>query len=228
MNFYDNYSMVNLYFIETNFLTFALIFQILFALVTLMISLISFKIFGLTGKERTGYFGIAYLLISASYGVQAFYNMIILSKLDPRVLVMLGIHPVSVFFNQGLYFHVFLMTLGLSLLLYSTFKTRNKKILSVLVLTAVLLQVYSNDLLASFFIISTIYSFFLLHYFHWNHTMIKTSGSFLIFMSFLFLFLGQLMFYFVRLNIFFYSLAHILNLIAYLLMLYNLYLIFKK
>jgi len=220
--------MATLYSVDFPLLVFVIFFQLFFSFITFLISYFSFKIYRLTHQEHSRSMLIAFLLIFFSYAVQAAFNFLILIGINPDQYVMFGIHPLSVFYNQGLFFHVFFMTIGITFLLLTTFKHTSKKLILVLLFPTLLVLIFARNLLFGFFMITSFYLFFVFHHSLLNYRGQKKKMALLIMLAFFFLWLGQMIFLFMGANPTIYFIAHVFNFIAYSLILSNLLLIIKK
>ena len=221
--------MATLYSVDFPFLVFVIFFQLFFSFITFLISYFSFKIYRLTHQEHSRSMLIAFLLIFFSYTVQAVFNFLILFGINPDLYVMFGIHPLSVFHNQGLYSHVFFMTIGITFLLLTTFRIKSKKLILVLLFPTLLVLIFAKRLLLlGFFMITSFYLFFVFHHFYLNYLEHKKKKPLLIALAFFFLLLGQVIFLFMGANPSIYFIAHVFNFVAYSLILFNLILITKK
>ncbi len=220
--------MATLYSVDFPFLVFVIFFQLFFSFITFLISYFSFKIYRLTHQEHSRSMLIAFLLIFFSYAVQAVFNFLILLGINPEVYVMFGIHPLSVFYNQGLFFHIFFMTIGITFLLLTTFKIKSRKLILVLLFPTLLVLIFARNLLFGFFMITSFYLFFVFHHSLLNYFGHKKKKPLLIALAFFFLWLGQVIFLFMGANPSIYFTAHVFNFIAYSLILFNLLLIIKK
>lgn len=220
--------MASLYSIDSPFLILVVLFQLFFALITLVITYMSFRIYNLAKHKDSRFMGIAFCLISGSYFVQVLFNILALMQIKHDQYVFMGIHPLSVFNNLGLFFHVLLMTFGITFLLYITFRNKSKKLLLVLLFPTILVILLSRHLLFGFFLITTFYMFFVAHHFFLNYRQRKSIKPLLITIAFFFILIGQAEFVIMGQNPVIYLVAHFFNFLAYTLILANLYLITKK
>jgi len=220
--------MINLYSVESPFMVYEIFLQLFFALITFIISFISFKVFRITQRKNPKYMLTGFLLISFSYVVQALFNFFKILGYDYEKILVLGIHPLAIFQNQSVYVHIFLMTIGLSFLLLTTFKHTSRKLLLIILTPSLLSLFFSEYLLKSFFLITSLYLGFLFHHYLLNYLEHKNIKPLLIAFAFFFLFLGQVEFVFMGASVLMYIIANIFNFLAYLFILGNFYLIMKK
>jgi hypothetical protein len=219
--------MYTLYSIESSFILYAIILQLLFALITFSVSLVSYKVYRITQNTNTKSMVMAFLFVCGSYGIQAIFNFLILLRVRHSDFVMFGIHPLSVLNEQGLYLHVVFMAVGLSILMYNAFKTKTRSLLWYLILSSLMILFVSRNILTGFFMLTSLYLGFLAFHYYVNFQDKKTKGAFLITSAFSFLFVGNLMFVVMSASTFFYSLGHLFQFIGYILILVNYYIIQK-
>jgi hypothetical protein len=202
--------------------------EFVFAVISIVVALFAFKIFKKTDQKQVKLFGHAFLLIGISYLIQSILNYLIISKANETICRAIKLNSIAWFNAFGVYAHIFFMTVGLVLLVYMTFKTDNKKILWLLMITSLLAVFLSINTLYIFYLISTIYLIFISWHFINNYLKNKHTKTLLVAVAFLFLLFGSIHFIFAVNHQLFYVLGHILELFAYLLILANFYLVLKK
>ena len=217
-----------LYLIESSFLGYAILLQVFFALITIFISYISYKLYRTFNQAQTKFMTMAFFFISASYGLQAFFNLLVLLGIQHDLYVMFGIHPLSVVNEQGLYVHALFLTIGLVFLMYNAFKTKNQSLLLYLVSSSFLVIFLSRNTLVGFLTLTALYLGFLSYSYYLNYLKNRKKCAFCIALAFLFLFLGHIILLLIKLSVVFYILAHIVNFIGYFLILMNYYIIKKN
>ena len=124
--------MVSLGFSPDWFFKYGIAFELVFAIITLFVAIYSFKIYKISKEKSTALFGFAFLLFSASYVIQSILNLGILYELSSNVQIL---QKVSQSINLGfsaLYSHMILIMAGLVILSLLCFKTRNLKLLLLL------------------------------------------------------------------------------------------------
>lgn len=219
--------MYNIYLVESRFFLVPILMQIFFALITLLITYLSFKVYRITKTPQSKSMIIAFFLIFVSYLIQATINIITWIGINPDLYVLFGIHPLSVYHNQGLYFHMLFMTIGLAFLMYTVFKAKESSLLWYFILSSLLVFFLSSNKIIGFFLLTSLYLAFLSYHFFLNYKKRKTTASLLVTLGFFFLFLGHVGFTFMETSTLFYIIGHSLDFIGYFLLLYNFYLIRK-
>lgn len=220
--------MVLAYFSPSWFFGYDVALELMFAVVTLVVSLFAFRIYRATNDNQIKLFGTAFSLISVSYFIQSIFNFMIVSTLNENVCSFLKIESMEFFDSLGIYFHVLFMTIGLVLLTYMTFKSKKPKILFLLLAISLIAIFLGSNLLYNFFLISSIFLSFLSLHFMSNYLKNKQVKTLLIAIAFLLLLFGSLHFILSVDHSLFYALGHILELLAYILIFTNFYLVRKK
>jgi hypothetical protein len=210
------------------FLGYDILLELLFFVITLIISVFAFKIYKKTFQKNVLLFASGFLLISLSYLVQSLFNFLALSKLNENICIVININSVLFFNFLGTITHIFFMIFGLSVLTYITLKIERKRAFLLILLLPSLGLIFSRDLISAFFMYSSLLLSFLSYHFIMNYLKKKDYKSLLIALSFILLFLGNINFIFLPNNSLFYALGHFVNLIAYILIIINFYLVLKK
>jgi hypothetical protein len=210
------------------FLGFDILLELLFFIITLIISVFAFKVYKKTYQKSILLFATGFFLISLSYLIQSLFNFFALSKLNENICVVINIRSVLFFNFMGIIAHIIFMILGLSLLTYMTLKIEKKRSFLLILLLPTLGLIFSKDLVNTFFMYSTLFLSFLLYHFIKNYIKKKDNKSLLIASSFVLLFIGNIYFILLPTNSLFYALGHIVNLVAYILIICNFYLVLKR
>ena len=219
--------MNTLYLVEFRFFLLPVLMQVFFAIITLFISYQAFKVFRITKHPQSKSMSAFFFLIFISYVVQATINFLNVMKINPDIYVVFGIHPLSVFHNQGLYFHILFMTFGLAFLMFTVFKSKESSLLWYFVLTSVLVFFLSSNKLIGFFMLTVLYLAFLSYHYMLNYKKRKKIGPLLVALAFVSMLIGHLGFLFLTKSTLFYAIGHSFSFVGYLLLLVN-YHIIKK
>jgi hypothetical protein len=210
------------------FFGFDIMLELVFAIICLMVSFFAFKLYKESNQRLIKLFSLSFLLISISYFVQSIINFLILSKINENICSMLKFHSVLIFNQIGMLIHVFFLTIGLSILFYTTLKDKRKKILWFLIIISLVAVFFSKNYFQMFYLIATIYlGFISIHYIQ-NYLKIKKIRILLVTLAFILLFFGHIHFLIMSNSSILYVIGHFLELIAYIFILINLYLVMKK
>lgn len=202
--------------------------ELLFAVIALIVSVFAFKMYKATNQNQIKLFGISFSLISISYFIQSIFNYLIISKANENVCRAFKIQSIAWFDAIGLYAHIIFMTIGLAVLAYMTFRTEKTRIFWLMISTSLLGIFLSINIVYMFFLFSTIYLVFLSWHFITNYLQNKQKKTLIIAVAFLFMLFGSMHFLVSVNHQLFYAIGHILELVAYLLILLNFYLVRKK
>ncbi len=205
------------------------ILELLFGVISLMVALFAFRVYLRTSQRQAKLFGIAFSFISLSYFVQSLFNYLIFSKAHTAVCKSVTA-PLFAWYNfLGVYTHIILMTIGLVVMVYLTLKVQNPLLLTFMLLTSLVALFFSEEhFFIVFLILSTVYFIFICIHFLRNYRKNKEKKSLLIALAFLFLLFGSINFIFCTQGELFYTIAHLLALVAYLFILWDFYLVLKK
>ena len=204
------------------------ILEFVFAVVSLVIALFAFKIYKVSDQKQVKLFGIAFLFVSLSYFTQSLFNYLIISRTNATICRALNWWSVALFDTLGLYVHMGLMIIGLIILVYMSFKTEKQRILWLLLATSLLILLLSANRVYIFFLLSSVYLLFITWHFVENYLSNRKTRTLLVAVAFLFLLFGNIHFIFSVDHQLFYVIGHFLELCAYLLILWNFFLVLRK
>lgn len=210
------------------FLGYDILLELLFFIITLIISIYAFKVYKKTFQKRVLLFSLGFFLISLSYLIQSLFNYLALSKLNENICFWINIQSVAFFNWMGIIAHIFFMVLGLSVLTYMSLKVERKRIFLLIILLPTLGLVFSNNLITMFFIYSSLFLSFLSYHFIKNYINKKNNKTLLVASAFVLLLIGNINFIFLPNNEIFYALGHLINLFAYIFIILNFYLVLKR
>jgi len=210
------------------FLGYNVALELIFAIVALIIGAFAFKIYKKTNQQQIKLFGISFAFISASYIVQAIFNTMAIIEANEHTNLLIELSSIVWFQMMGVYTNIILTIIGLCTLAYMTFKTNKTRILYLMIIISLLGIFLSANILYMFFLFSTIYLLVILVHFIKNYLENKQKNSLLIAIAFIFLLIGSIHFMISVNHQLFYAIGHILELIAYMLILTNFYLVLRK
>ena len=220
--------MVYLYIAPEWFFGYDVFLEIGFAIISLLCGYYAVKIHKLTEQIPPKLFGISFFLISASYFVQSFVNFAIISKLNENMCMALRINDVVFLNTIGIAIHMILFISGLSLLTYMSLKIRSWRVFILIWLICLMSIIFSlNNLYIFYMIASLMLVFVCIHYLQIYLRKRKTRNL-LSLVAFAFLLFSTLHFIISVDHALFYMIGHILEFIAYILILINLLLALKK
>jgi len=201
--------------------------ELIFAVVTLLVSYYAYKIYKLSGQNHSRLFSLAFLFIGLSYIVQSILNFLILEKLDDAVCGMINLQNVYLLNLFGIYFHTILFIIGLIILVYSSLKIENVGafvLLIVLVFSTLYFSPYKTFML---YLLSTLMLGFIAYYYLENYWNNRKATTLIVLIAMIFLFISYLQFIFATDSSTYYAIGHLMELVAYSLILVNLLLILR-
>jgi hypothetical protein len=218
--------MVHQYLVPGWFIGYNIVLQMVFAIITFLVSIFSYKISVLSEQRQPKLFSIAFRFLSIGYFIEALFNFLILFRLNENISLALKLISVTVFTTIIIYAHIILFTVGLVTLTYMTLRIKKIRAYWLLLIISILPFFFVEDPLFLYHILSTIFlSYIFIHYFS-NFTHRKKANTLLVLIAFGFLLLSSIEFIFsVNMSEIYYVTGHFLELIAYLLILLNLILV---
>lgn len=205
-----------------------LVFELVFAIVSLILAAFAFKLYNITAENRSKLFGISFLLISISYFVQLIFNFLIISKIDQQICDMASLSSVNVIGYFGSYIHFLFMLAGFAVLLYMTFSIKHPEVLLFLLILSVVSLVMSSNEFSAFYLMSTLFLSFITWHFIKNYFRKKQKLSLLVALAFSLFLFGSFHFFLSVNHQLFFIIGYFLEFVAYILLSINLYLVQKK
>ncbi|MBN1792773.1 hypothetical protein JW826_03755 [Candidatus Woesearchaeota archaeon] len=209
------------------FLGYDVFLEFTFAAITLLASIMAFKVYSISGQPQARLFGAGFLLISLSYLVQAVLNLFILTEINEAIDNVIELVTITQVNGMGVWTHMILFLSGLAMLTYMTLNSRNWR-LYVLTLALLMVAVWlSSSRLYAFYILSMVLlAFTALHYLL-NFLLHKRVQTFIVFLAFLLLLFGSVHFTLSLVHSVEYVIGHLAALVAYTLILINLVMVWK-
>lgn len=220
--------MGNIYLVPSWFFGYDIVFELAFAIITLVVSIFAFRIYKLTDQRQSSLFGISFLFISISYFIQSFLNFAIISRLNEGICRVMNISSVNILNNIGIYANMFFFISGLLTLTFMTLKERSMKSYSLVVVLILLSLVFGSFKLHLFYLLASILLIYISVHYFWNYIRNRQLKTLIVFIAFIFLLSSTVHFIFSVNHSAYYVLGHFLELVAYLLILINLILVVKK
>lgn len=216
------------YFSPSWFFGYDILFEGIFALITLAVSFLAYKIYKKTSEKQVRLVSFGFLAIAISYVFQSIFNALMIGEMRESVNPLIKMKNMLFFQTAGIYLQMFFMMLGLAILLYMSFRTPKQRVFWFILTVMLFPLLIIGNALQVFFLFSTIALGFILWYFIDNYREHRQGKTLLVTLAFLFLFIGKAHYLIGVDHHLFYVLGHILEMIAYLLILTNLLLVLKK
>lgn len=207
------------------FFNYSIILEVIFAVITLIVSFYAFKVYKLSDKKPAKLFSTAFVFICLSYVIQSMLNIIIFWKIADQVVSMINLRDAALLNLFGLYAHALFFIIGLIILAYVHFRVENYKILLLMVALVVSSIFFTQNKLMLFYMLSSILLMFIVVNYFLNYVRHKTPNTMLVLVAMIFLLFGALHYLFAIDHEIYYVIGHILEFLAYSMILINLLLI---
>ncbi len=224
----DYATMSNVFLVPSWFLGYDIIFEIAFAIVTFMVALFSFKVYKLTHQSKPYIFGMGFMLMCAGYVIQAILNSIFFFYIRHMSFSPSQANFIITIYMIAVYAYTYLMLLGLITLVYMSFSIKKPKVHLLMSLLVLMVLISAMDKLLLFYLMSAVISFFILHHYLYNYIKNKRKTSLLVMLGFASMLIAYIFFIFSLDSALFYFIGHAFKLIAYTLILINLFHIIRK
>lgn len=210
------------------FVGYDVILEFIFAVVTFVIAIFGFKIYKETSQKQPFYLALGFMLIGISNIIQSIVNILIISELNETTSLITQLTEITSFNLFGLYVHMTFMLLGLSLLAFMTLKTKNIRALILLMGLTLFSLILSTNHVVMFYTLSALLLLSISEYYIEHFFKNKQTKTLLIAIAFVLLLFGSIRFLFEINHQSFYFIGHIIELIAYILVLSNLFMVLKR
>jgi hypothetical protein len=209
------------YIIPKWFAGFSIIMEILFGIVSALVSAFAYKIYKISNEKNIRMFSIGFLFIFISYVLRGIINLFIVSQLtgDVRTINLDHLQSAALI---GVYLHMAFFIIGLITIFYANIKT-NKKESYFLMLGLGLLSVFTYiGYIAAFHLTAVLLLLFINYHYAKDYIKNKNHRTLLVFMAFILLLLSHAAYLTPDIEIQVYVISHFLELIAYFLILFSL------
>ncbi|MEK6947540.1 MAG: hypothetical protein AABX32_08095 [Nanoarchaeota archaeon] len=217
-----NYAIVPHWFFGYNVLL-----EMLFFAITLLVGAYALKIYQISGQRQSKLFGISFLMISASYFIQSVLNFASSYSMADgcNTQTMSLAYTLNI---AGIYAQMLLFTVGLVTLAYMTLRIKNLKAYFLFAAIAIGTLLASSAKLYFFYIISSILLIYISFFYLRNYLQSRKANALIVFIGFLFLLFAKIHFIFSINHGAFYVAGHLLEFVAYVLILINLISVIRR
>ena len=219
--------MVYLYLVPKWFVGFDIGMELLFALVAILVSFFAFKVYKLSAQREIKLFGTSFLFIALAYVSLAFFNLSILSHLRDKINYVI-LERIEHLGLLGVYSHILFFLIGLVTLAYMTIRVKKFRIFLLLFGVALAVILFSPYKLMALHTVLSILLCFIVFYYLTEYYKNKSIKTGLICIAFIFLLLGIIGLVFSSFSYNYYVAGHILELVSYLIILFNLVFVIKN
>lgn len=220
--------MTNFFMAPGWFFNYGILFELAFAIITLVVGLFAFKIYKLTDQKSAKLFGISFIFISLHYFLQSFLNFSIILTLNQNICNVMKMQGINSLNMIGAYSHMIFFVIGLATLTYMTLKINNKVVLILIIALPLAAVFFSDNKLYLFYMMSSIFLTFITMFYTKNYLKNRQFKTLIVLIAFIFLLFGNIHFLFLINHALYFVIGHFLELIAYMLILLNFILILRK
>lgn len=210
------------------FFIYELIFALLYALITLAVSLYSFKVYRLSNQRHSKLFGVAFLFLSISYLIEFILNISAFSKFNDTIISVIDFQNIITLSNLSIFSHMLFFTMAIVTLFYMVLNIKNQLFYFSILFLSVLFLLLSIDKITFFFIFSSVLLVVISMDYLKNALDKKSKKTLLTVLAFISLLVGHIHFIFSSINEIEYILGSFFELTAYVLILINLLKVLKN
>lgn len=214
-----------IYIVPKWFFTYSIAFELLFTIVTLAVAYYALKVHKIYKDRASKIFGLSFILFALSYFSWVLVNLFLLSQIS-ETYEAISLTDLNTIGLVGVYSYMIFHLLGTSLLSYLTLKTKKIQIFIIMLALSVGGIMLSYNKIASFYIASSIFLLSIIGYYIYEYIQNKNKQTLIVLLAFVFLLITNITFLYTNSDYYFVT-GHILDLIAYALILINLILIKK-
>lgn len=235
--------MVNVLFSPRWFWGIDAIFESIAILATALLAFYAYKLYKFTKKSSHKYFSLSFLMLSLAFLAKVITNLFLYfpglrKTIDFFILRYYILSNTNLIYAIGNLAYRFLMLLGLLGIFWVIGKSREKNKLLILLyfisaisfisIFSAITSYFIFELYPLFHITAALFLAYISYFYYNNYLKKKKDTTFRIFLSFLLIFLSQLVFIFVLIDLRTYVIAEFLQLAGYFLLLYEYSLLTKK
>jgi hypothetical protein len=207
-------------------------FGVLEMLITLVISVYTFRIYLLTRLRKYLYFTLAFLLISGSLAVRAAGDYVVYTSLIGHVPNLVAavntVTSIPVLYSLGIIAFMVSGFAGYLILLAIFLRIDSFRSVTLLFILAILIAVFSTDKFVAYHLTMLLMLLLIVIHLLANHLRKRKLGSFLVLYSMSSLLAAQVFFFLMGRGSLFYIGGHTLQLFGFFLLLINLVMVLRK
>lgn len=219
--------MGNLFITPEWFFGYDIVLEVLFAIITLLVCAYAWKIYKITDENHLRLFSWSFLFIGLSYIAQSILNFLILVKLDNVVCGVINLQSVYHLNLFGIYLHSILFLIGLLILAYLSLKIDSTRAFTLLILIIFSSLYFSPYKTFTLYMLSSILLIFTSYYYLTTFLNNRKTTTFMVLMAMILLLIGNISFILATDKASYYVIGHMLELIAYVLVLVNLLIVLR-
>ncbi|MCB9361961.1 hypothetical protein H6504_00865 [Candidatus Woesearchaeota archaeon] len=209
------------------FFGYDVVLEVLFGAICFLVFVLSMMVYNTTKSRSVGLFGISFLFVAFSYIVESLFNFLIIERLHEAAPEIVVLAQITYFEYLGLLLHAIFFMVGLSVLLFTTISEKSLRMLWFFLIVSIVSIFASDHVFSTFFLMSTVFLGFILYHYIKNYLNHRQVQTLLIAVAFVLLLVARLHYFISVDHNLFYAIGHMLELVGYSLILFNLYLVCK-
>ncbi|MFA5797377.1 MAG: hypothetical protein WC916_05055 [Candidatus Woesearchaeota archaeon] len=220
--------MTNVFIVPKWFFGYDIILELVFALITLFVAIYGFKLYKLCREKQFKYFGLAFSFIALSYFLQSLINFFLLYDLNSKIRSLMHASYIYDLAVIEIFIHIFFFVLGFLLLTYNTFKIDNLRVFYLLFVVVIISIFFSLNKIFMFYLLASVLLFYLVIHYAITYWYNRKPNALIMSIALLLILFSTLHFILAMNQGIYYVIGHIFELIAYLFIAGNLYMIVKN
>jgi hypothetical protein len=204
------------------FFGYDIMLELVFTVITLLVSYYAFKYYRLSGKRELGLLSLGFLFISLSYLALSVANFEIITSLTDTGCKICRIEGLRLAHIYVIYLFMVLAMTGWTTLTYMTLRVKSLKTYVLVLLLSLVTLFITPHVLYVFYLVSSLLLIFILIQLVGNFMKSRQGRQLFIILAFGFLLFGRAHFVLAVNHSLFYVIGHVLELLAYALILANL------
>ncbi|HYD03305.1 MAG TPA: MASE3 domain-containing protein [Alphaproteobacteria bacterium] len=196
--------------------------ELIFAIITFSVSFYAWKIYKITQERNLRLFSLAFTFVGLSYFARALLNLVVFLRLDDEVCLLMKIQDLYLLNLFGTYVYSILFLIGILLLAYVALKIYSLQtfiLMFLLVFTSLYFTPFKTFML---YLLSTLLLGFIVVYYFRNYFNNKKMTTLLVLIAMILLFTAYVSYLLSTNNAWYYFIGHIMEMVAYLIILVNL------
>lgn len=198
------------------------IFEFTFFLITLAICFKAYKVYKLSHNHNAKYFWYGFSLISLSYFIKSLTNLSAHSVIRGHGFTPAVAKDTLLYFAWGYYAYLILIMIGLLFISFIALQNPNRRTRYLVALLVIALSFQSYHKVLNYYVTTTIFLLIICYHYLKSYQAKKSKNTLLVGAGFGCLLLGHLTFALMETHILYYVTGHLLELLAYLMLLMNL------
>jgi hypothetical protein len=214
--------------LPASFCGYAAFFNIIFVIITALVSATALTIYKLTKQQAAKLLSIAFGLIAVSYVALLLLNLSVFTELNNAICTIIGIPESNTLFGLEMYAHAILYLLGIGTLVYMTLHIKKMPVFLLLIITVIFGIMGAENPLFMFHLLAALLLIYVVIFYGIRYSKKPNLSSLILIITFTLLCLSNILFLFPMSYENFYIYSHVLALAAYIIILIDLLIMHRK